>query len=41
MIDGLVDDELCVCSAEVSSHDGKVRDLLVSLFSLLLKPKQL
>ncbi len=39
MIDGLVDDKLCVCSAEVSSHDGKVSNLLVSLFSLLLKPK--
>ncbi len=41
MIDGIVDDKLCVCSAEVSSHDGKVSDLLMSLFSLLLKPKPL
>ncbi len=39
MIDELVDDKLCVCSAEVSSHDGKVSNLLVSLFSLLLNPK--
>ncbi len=31
-----VDDKLCVCSAEVSSLNGKVSDLLVSLVSLLL-----
>ncbi len=31
--DWLIDDELCVCSAEVSSLNGKVSDLLVSLVS--------
>ncbi len=36
MIDWVVDDKLCVCSAEVSSLNGKVSDLLVFLVSLLL-----
>ncbi len=39
MIDWVLDDKWCVCSAGVSSHDGKVSDLLVSLVSLLLKVK--
>ncbi len=41
MIDWVLDDKWCVCSAGVSSHDGKVSDLLVSLVSLLLKVKSL
>ncbi len=41
MMDWVLDDKWCVCSAGVSSHDGKVSDLLVSLVSLLLKVKSL
>ncbi len=36
MIDRVLDDQWCVCSAGVSSLNGKVSDLLVSLVSLLL-----
>ncbi len=36
LIDWVVDDQWCVCSAGVSSLNGKVSDLLVSLVSLLL-----